>query len=469
MKIKLTIFLLVIFVANFYGQNSLILHPESRLGNNQNLPFTQKNNVTRQVLNNLQKLDSTVYAVWDSATQNYTETNKDVFVYNAFLQVADHISLQRLNNVWKNETRRLNTYDQNQFLSEVVYKEWQQNTWLNQTKINFTYNQQGDILSIKYAEWQNRTWADTAMKEFAYNADGTLLSETYYIMNNDGVSATWQPDFKAEYSYDTFNQLASKKSYVWDNLSRSWQNNENFTFIFDNQVLQQIISKVWDPNIASWLNSTQTLYTYDNSGYLTQILSKTWDVATNLWLNSNRTVLVRDAWHNILRSTDQFWESEAWVNEYEIENVYDNAYALNDLILPENANDWQFLEEINEFFSHMLKKQTAYRWDATGNQWENNELKTFYYTSGDNVTALAKQNNDELKIYPNPFNRIINIRLPVRGAGVRFSLFDITGKIIYQNNNFSNNQLLLPNLSAGIYFYQINDDRHVYKGQLIKR
>jgi hypothetical protein len=72
-----------------------------------------------------------------------------------------------------------------------------------------------------------------------------------------------------------------------------------------------------------------------------------------------------------------------------------------------------------------------------------------------------------VNIYPNPTNNIINITLGNITADVNLTLTSIEGKIVYQENNVSDNKVSvdLSNNSKGIYFLKVetNNQYKVYK------
>jgi Secretion system C-terminal sorting domain/WD40-like Beta Propeller Repeat len=87
-------------------------------------------------------------------------------------------------------------------------------------------------------------------------------------------------------------------------------------------------------------------------------------------------------------------------------------------------------------------------------------------------TNAIDQSLVQLKIYPNPFTAAISIELKeVPGHGVLFNLYDQTGKIIRQEKiNNTRTNLSLNNLSAGVYTYQVIDEKGklISSGKLVK-
>lgn len=73
-------------------------------------------------------------------------------------------------------------------------------------------------------------------------------------------------------------------------------------------------------------------------------------------------------------------------------------------------------------------------------------------------------------IYPNPTKEIITIKFASYIENSKFELFDLQGKIVYNEKiNESNNSIHLNQLSNGIYFYRISTDgKSLQTGKLSK-
>ena len=74
--------------------------------------------------------------------------------------------------------------------------------------------------------------------------------------------------------------------------------------------------------------------------------------------------------------------------------------------------------------------------------------------------------NDEFKLYPNPFEDELNIKISLHKIETisKIRLVDITGKIMYEEEDISSIMSLKfnPSLSNGLYFIQVvNTNNHV--------
>ncbi len=82
------------------------------------------------------------------------------------------------------------------------------------------------------------------------------------------------------------------------------------------------------------------------------------------------------------------------------------------------------------------------------------------------ITSVSENVKNEIKIYPNPTTDFININRVGEG---QISLTDISGKIVYQKNNCSENEIIdLTNFNSGIYILKINSKNVVVSEKIIK-
>ncbi|MFT5148906.1 MAG: hypothetical protein ACI86P_001590, partial [Flavobacteriales bacterium] len=86
------------------------------------------------------------------------------------------------------------------------------------------------------------------------------------------------------------------------------------------------------------------------------------------------------------------------------------------------------------------------------------ELKSFSQFSEDNV-----------KIYPNPTNSMINIEI-IEGAYDEVSVFSMTGQLIYFGNNITDKIMVdVSEFSAGMYFVRFVSNGQATTKRFIKQ
>lgn len=170
--------------------------------------------------------------------------------------------------------------------------------------------------------------------------------------------------------------------------------------------------------------------------------------------------------------------------------LYPLSYQLN------AVNDFEF--EVTENYilcddaqlSIDLTTQYSYFWfDGSngnsylidGNDWnvgQNNILVTVSNDQGcndvvpisfivDDCTGVLEQNNNELKVYPNPSNGLINIHWTGESVA-SIQVIDALGKVIYQvSNMMSANFIMLENLASGLYVVKVSSDDQDWRSTVI--
>jgi hypothetical protein len=85
--------------------------------------------------------------------------------------------------------------------------------------------------------------------------------------------------------------------------------------------------------------------------------------------------------------------------------------------------------------------------------------------------SYSNDNAELLSIFPNPFTNYISINYKI-GQSVNFKLFDVNGKLIYNDDlifNSNNEEINLSVLSPGFYFVTIKSKVTTFNTKLIKQ
>ncbi len=77
--------------------------------------------------------------------------------------------------------------------------------------------------------------------------------------------------------------------------------------------------------------------------------------------------------------------------------------------------------------------------------------------------------NMEFQVIPNPATDLINILLPIVDGTQTLKIFDITGKLVYNNeySNTSNIEVNVSELKKGIYFLKIENETNTYNKKVV--
>lgn len=101
-----------------------------------------------------------------------------------------------------------------------------------------------------------------------------------------------------------------------------------------------------------------------------------------------------------------------------------------------------------------------------------------YYRNGFTTTACgsalsvkeAKEDDNPLVVYPNPFNHLITLQYEIKGTQAQISIFNAFGKLIRSMSiNQYQTTIDLSNEANGIYFIQLIDGNRVLTKKVIKQ
>ncbi|NJM79827.1 MAG: S8 family serine peptidase [Flavobacterium sp.] len=76
---------------------------------------------------------------------------------------------------------------------------------------------------------------------------------------------------------------------------------------------------------------------------------------------------------------------------------------------------------------------------------------------------------DGLSIYPNPAENLLNIQSDFDFINAKVKIFDVSGKIVYSNNDFKDNIIDISNLLKGFYILEINNENKILTKKFIKK
>ena len=79
-------------------------------------------------------------------------------------------------------------------------------------------------------------------------------------------------------------------------------------------------------------------------------------------------------------------------------------------------------------------------------------------------------NKEEITIYPNPANSTITIHSQLSILNSQLIITDVLGNEVYHQaiNNSNNQTINISNLSTGVYFYQLTNNKETIRGKFIK-
>ncbi|MCH7396427.1 alpha-amylase family glycosyl hydrolase [Belliella sp. DSM 107340] len=92
----------------------------------------------------------------------------------------------------------------------------------------------------------------------------------------------------------------------------------------------------------------------------------------------------------------------------------------------------------------------------------------------DIITSIEKEiiDDSEFKLYPNPVNENLNISLPKGFNQFNYRVLDVTGKVLVEGDSKNVNNFLeleIKDFKAGLYIFELNDNRQLLRRRFIKK
>lgn len=287
---KITFLFMLSFVMLSYSQTQLrsSLHQYDNNGtwensNGYNYEYDSNNNLTSE---------TNFYWVGSLWAPQF----KDIYTYSATNKVLMETSQDYNDLTQQFETDYVGTYtyNTNDNLTEILFKEMINGTLVNEYKASLTYNGT-TVASLIETEWIASQWVMTYRSTITYNGNGTIAK----IDDDIYVNGDWELDTRVLFSYDANNKISQINYETWD--GSSWEVEETISYTLDANGNRTSETDTYDSN------SIITTYTYDMSA-----------------LMSNFANPFRDK-----TGVDYFTEDQPFVNKILESNSSDNRTIYN--------------------------------------------------------------------------------------------------------------------------------------------
>ena len=434
---------------------------------------------------------------------------KEYYNYDSLASTVKYLRQYLTPNGWATSFQVVNTYDGTGNDLTSLLQEWRNNSWVDSSRIENTYDLTGNMLTNLLQNIVSSAWVNVNMGTYTYDASGNILTEMDQVWDTTG----WVNTNFNTYTYDANGYKLTAQTQQWD--GTSWANSSLTTWTYDGTGnMLTALNQFWDG--ANWVNSGLETYTYDaNGNELTYLSQSSYDGIT--WTNWYQITYTYDTSGNMLTEWDQMWQDPDWMdyslltqtwdnNRHRLTYIYQVSYApgswqnyshgiqtydengncltfINQLW---NANAWRNFEKDEYLYQPNMITGNAYGWN--GGDWVSKDGAVTIYlnyhgssislftSTGFTYTAIVHYSNwptgikdltnlpsSLLKVYPNPANKFLMLKLNLTNSGqVFFKLTDYSGKTVASYNKgivqpggqtFTINT---DNIPAGEYILQMN-------------
>lgn len=413
-------------------------------------------------------------------------------------------------NQWDVDMEVTRTYDEQGNQLSYEDKSFHQGEVYQETKVTFTYDSMGRTTQMHMEDWYEGELEFDFHINYTYDANGDIataemeqhdpVNEISYISlftysyDHNGIITSMLIQAKEMdvyynaqhhlFDYDEQGNNTHIAIQFWDEMEEEWESSIRMVTSFNEQSQPLIILiQGWEED---WINYEQTVFTYDEDGEVASKISQ-YHSGTE-WNNSYKNEYGYDEQGNLLKDLSQRWEPSDWENEYQHNFEYDGnknkisgmferweeSYWMNDwdyipVFQTLDFDDLEFTFEVMGPLPHILPyfinmdlmtlfhlyEVDAFRFEAT-------------YSQSDNTNVLT-HNINQMTLYPNPTNGIINLNMDNQGTGI-IEIFNLQGQQLQQLQIGGANrlQINLEDYPSGIYFIRISVDGIVETHKVIK-
>ena len=357
----------------------------------------------------------------------------------------------------------------NQKLDSMVYEvlDTISNQLVISTKAAYTYDAYGYESSeiLYYLNDTTSQW-DTGWKiETTYDANGNLILES--TNSWDETTNQWLYIEKQEYTYDDYGNVILDMIYygTYDNI-RSGHKYENTYDGNGNVTLDSTFR--WEVSTNQWNIYHKGEYTYDTSGNMTSIIHYLVDDFPSQWILFYKDEYTYDSTRNITSWTGSYWYNDHWYNDMKSVYFYDanGNMTLDSTFWDEyNSERYAFKREHTYDVNRNRTSTTYYYWNELTIQWVGYQRYTYYYSEFI-PTSVPGIPENEIRVYPNPAKEYIVFDITNISSSASVELFNLQGKMVMEQKLAEDKQLIISNLHQGIYLYRLHDNGKIFRGKI---
>ena len=369
---------------------------------------------------------SVFYYKWDASKKDWNYDERIDWEYNDSLKITLYAEYKWSGDFedWVGNSKTETLYNQN-VKTELIYDPvWGIDLWKLYSKNAYYYNSRNQLDSCFSYYWNesDSSWSNRSKSILSYDTINYTSIENYYEWKWNIDSYQWILDEIFERQYNDDWQLIDQKRYILDNEG--------------NADLRQHLIYEYNSDgdlICYTSNSYKYLYGYTESGSRYVYEMYFWNSANNSWRGS-------------FKFTDSL--SIDGLVKYHISEKWDNELSQWYV----SSKQTIYLDENGNVLLNVLEN-----WQQDTQTWQLTKKTYYYYSKTTDIKSLA---NDNINIYPNPTNDILNISGISQPFEVK--IYSISGNLII-DRFLNQNQINISDIPDGTYIFKILKGKKIQK------
>lgn len=329
------------------------------------------------------------------STHNFAYDNENRVVRDEYIEMTGVYNLYE------------NTYNEQGLITQRIRTMKNYDELMGLYKYTYEYDNEGNLLMTKgFNMDENNEWIESYKNEYLYREDGLLVAMKHYLYYSSGDSWLYEV---TDYYYNEEGLCVEKTTTRGE---------------------YEVIS--------------QTLYTYDDEGYLIKEIKLTpidgllidTEMAEILY-NPTRDIEFYTFYTNYNNTNGGLWED---MTTHFLD--YDSAISTSNIagILTYWDNTFLFLSKAFTPAHKVLRYETE-------NLDENHTTKTFHYSE---ITAVDENNEKRLCVWPNPVHETLHFDLEDLQ---QMEVFTLDGNLVLSSKGM--NSLCVSGLAEGCYLLKV--------------
>jgi len=348
---------------------------------------------------------------------------------------------------------------QSQLVHTSTFEQWLSNMWKVTRKTTFEYDAKNHKIS-EMREHYHQVTSDLIFNSrfnFDNNANGLIQNQLNQVKQ---IGSEWVNSSRLIYTY-TLGNIKPSSVTIQHWKESNWRNFSQEIYTYDKKNnLNNNINQRWEIDSLFWTNSQMVNYTYNSNSSLLEASNLRWDIFNKTWSLSNLiSFKYQDANTLPIEALQKIWINGAWRNELKASYKYNSFDKISSLLVQAydiQTNTWfnsgltTSIYYPNESL-HQVTQEGLLRPDL----WINLNRTTYTYFPTTNTTNDFEQ---EVAIYPNPSNDVLNIKSS-NEINCSFKIIDLIGRtILIQNSSTKTSTIDIKSLLPSTYFLIIEQN-----------
>ncbi len=200
-------------------------------------------------------------AVSVEVTPTFDLKDSNYYFYNAQDVLTEKRTSKLINGTWRNYWKENYTVNAQGKVESSMSYTWVNNMWSEDIRVKNTYDNGKLTVSLQETKLSGTTWAKSKQQEYIYDGSGNIDSVYIYTFDGNGNKERSE---RVKYEYIGSGDLAQRGFERWDNTNSTWNASKKWVYIYN---FDNTLAFLEEDNYISgqWIHIHKFKYNYDNN------------------------------------------------------------------------------------------------------------------------------------------------------------------------------------------------------------